>query len=79
MPRTSRPAPVEHSHMTKKCPECFAYLRLDADICPSCGKGVGRVMPTGLAQKPTDVKAYLIAIAALIAFGIFIWWGFFTE
>jgi len=23
-------APSAHRHMTKKCPECFAYLRLDA-------------------------------------------------
>jgi len=72
-------APPAHSHMTKKCPECFAYLRLDATVCQSCGKSVGPVTPVGLAQKVVDVKAYLVALGAVIAFGVFVWWGFFTD
>jgi hypothetical protein len=72
-------APSAHSHMTKKCPDCFAYLRLDAKTCPSCGKSVGSVMPTGLAEKPVDLKAYILAIGAACTFIVFIWWGFFSE
>jgi hypothetical protein len=64
--------------MTKKCPECFTYLKLDAAVCHSCGKRVGGVAPTGLAQKPVDVKAYVVAVVAAVAFAVFIWWGFFT-
>jgi hypothetical protein len=72
-------APSAHSHMTKKCPECFAYLRLDAKTCHSCGKSVGVVSPIGMAEKPPNVKGYVLAVGAAIAFVIFVWWGFFTE
>ena len=37
-----------HVHMTKKCPECFAYLPLSVKVCTSCGKPVGPVGKTGL-------------------------------
>jgi hypothetical protein len=66
-------------HMTKKCPECFTYLPLNAKVCHSCGKGVGRVNKLGLAEKPSNVKGYLLAFLAALAFIIFVWWGFFTE
>jgi len=72
-------APSAASHMTKKCPECFAYLRLDAKVCHSCGKSVGAVGPIGLAEKTPNVKGALAAVLAALAFVIFVWWGFFTE
>jgi hypothetical protein len=66
-------------HITKKCPECFTYLPLNATECSSCGKAVGPVTRLGLAQKPTNVKGYVVAGLAILAFIIFVWWGFFTE
>jgi hypothetical protein len=72
-------APSAHSHMTKKCPECFAYLRLDAKTCHACGKSVGVVSPIGLAEKPPDVKGYVLAVVAAVVFAAFVWWGFFTD
>jgi hypothetical protein len=68
-----------HVHMTKKCPECFAYLPLSVKVCTSCGKPVGPVSKTGLAEKLPNVKGYLVAAAAILAFIIFVWWGFFTD
>lgn len=66
-------------HMTKKCPECFAYLPLQAKVCTSCGKPVGPVNTLGHAEKPVNVKGYLTAAAAILAFAAFVWWGFFTD
>jgi hypothetical protein len=66
-------------HMTKKCPECFTYLPLDAKVCQSCGKSVGPVTRVGLAEKPPSFKGYAVAAIAILAFVGFVWWGFFTE
>lgn len=66
-------------HMTKKCPECFVYLPLQAKVCTSCGAAVGPVNKLGHAEKPVDVKGYLVAAAAILVFAAFIWWGFFTD
>ncbi len=71
--------PSPHSHMTKKCPECFVYLPLDAKVCHSCGTSVGGVTRLGLAEKPPNIKGYLMAGIAIAAFVVFVWWGFFTE
>ena len=65
--------------MTKKCPECFTYLPLSVKVCTSCGKAVGAVNKLGLAEKLPNVKGYLTAAAAILAFIIFVWWGFFSE
>jgi hypothetical protein len=70
---------VSNIHMTKKCPECFTYLPLNAKVCHACGKAVGRVTKLGLAETPTNVKGYVVACLAVLAFVIFVWWGFFTE
>ncbi len=67
------------AHMTKKCPECFTYLPLDAKVCTSCGKSVGPVSRVGLAEKPPNLKGYAMAAIAILAFVIFVWWGFFVE
>lgn len=67
------------AHMTKKCPECFTYLPLDAKVCTSCGKSVGPVGRVGLAEKPPNLKGYVAAAVAILAFVIFVWWGFFIE
>jgi phage FluMu protein Com len=66
-------------HMTKKCPHCYAYLPLQATRCTACNKRVGEVDKLGFASKPFDWMGYLIAIVGIIAFCIFMWWGFFRE
>jgi hypothetical protein len=73
------PKPSAHVHMTKKCPDCFTYLPLDSKLCHSCGKPVGPVNRLGLAEKPPNVKGYALAAIAILAFVVFMWWGFFTE
>lgn len=77
--RTSGKDIPPNVHMTKKCPECFTYLPLNAKVCHSCGKSVGPVTKLGLAQKPLNVKGYFMAGIAILAFVIFVWWGFFTD
>ena len=67
------------AHMTKKCPHCFIYLPLDAQRCNSCGSPVGPVNRLGLAEKVTNWRSYLAALAAILAFCGFLWWGFFME
>jgi len=62
---------------TKKCYECFTHLPLDAEVCPSCKKKVGKVTKIGVAEKPTDWKGYVICLLIWIGLGIFIWKGFF--
>ena len=71
------PSPTVHT--TKKCPECFTYLPLESKVCHSCGKAVGPVTKLGLAAKPPNVKGYALAAIAILAFIIFVWWGFFSE
>jgi hypothetical protein len=66
-------------HVTKKCPDCFTYLPLTSKVCHACGKAVGPVNKIGLAEKVPNIKGYLMAGFALLAFIVFVWWGFFTE
>jgi hypothetical protein len=33
----------------------------------------------GLAETPPNVKGYMLAGIAILAFLIFVWWGFFNE
>lgn len=65
------------SFSTKKCYECFTHLPLKAEVCHVCKKKVGKVLKTGLAEKPTDWKAYAISIILWVGLGIFIWKSFF--
>ena len=62
---------------TKKCYECFTHLPLDAEVCPSCKRKVGKVDKIGIAAKPTDWKGYIICLLIWIGLAIFIWKGFF--
>jgi hypothetical protein len=57
---------------TKKCWECFTHLPLNATVCNVCKKKVGKVNRYGIAQKPTDWKAYTIAGIALFLLIAFI-------
>jgi len=46
------------SGLTKLCPYCSTHLLLDATECSYCMKRVGPANRQGIAQKPTDWKAY---------------------
>ena len=67
------------SYTTKKCPDCYVYLPLNAKVCTSCHIKVGDVDKLGFAAKPTDWWGYLIAAVSIAVFAVFIWWGFFRE
>jgi len=67
------------SYRTKRCPYCNNHLDLKADRCNDCGRPVGEINEHGMAQKPFDWKAYLMAIIAVGAFGGFIWWAFLRS
>lgn len=73
-PKSSRPAAV-----SKRCPWCLAYLPLEATVCHACKKKVGQVNRRGMAKKPVDIKAYLMAAAAVAGFGYYIWWAFLKS
>ena len=64
-------------HATKKCPECYTYVSLRTTKCPSCNTRLGEVEKHGMAKKTIDFKSYLIALAAVLGFALYIWWAFF--
>jgi hypothetical protein len=63
--------------VSKKCHECYEYVPLDAEICPSCKVRLGKVGRHGMARKVTDWKAYLAFLVAFAAFLIFCLYAFF--
>ena len=72
-----RTASQEKVHISKKCPECYHYLPLEARRCDACGARVGKVDKYGSARRPTDWKAYLICILAWVSLGLYVRWAFF--
>ncbi len=66
-------------YATKKCPDCYAHLPLNAKECHACKAKVGDVDKLGFAEKPPDWLGYLVAAVSIIIFVVFIWWGFFIE
>jgi len=66
-------------HLTKKCPQCYTYLPLHAQVCTACHAKVGEVDKLGFAEKPVDWLGYLLAVVSIAGLIIFIWWGFFRE
>lgn len=70
------PEKLIKSYRTKRCPYCNAHLDLKVSRCNDCGRAVGEVNEHGMAKKPFDYKAYIMAIIAVGAFCGFIWWAF---
>lgn len=68
-----------YGFVTKKCPECFAYLPLQTTRCPACNTKIGDVDKLGFARRPTNWWGYLIAIISIVGFCWFIWWGFLKD
>jgi hypothetical protein len=66
-------------YTTKKCPDCYVHLPLHVKQCHACHAKVGNVDKLGFAEKPVDWLGYLVAGVAILAFAVFIWWGFFRE
>jgi hypothetical protein len=65
-------------HVSKKCHGCYTYAPIDAKECTACGKKLGPVDKTGMAQKPIDWMAYVVFLVSLCGFALFIWWAFFS-
>jgi hypothetical protein len=65
------------SFSVKKCHSCNTPLTLDAKICYSCKRKVGKVDRHGIASKPTDWKGYTICIISWVIFIVYVIWAFF--
>ena len=63
--------------VSKKCPECYVYVPLEAKICPSCKVRLGEVDDHGMAEKLTNWKAYLICFFLWLALFLYVKWAFF--
>ncbi len=61
---------------SKKCPECFAKLPINATHCHECGQKVLDVNKYGFAKKPIDWVRYTLVVVLWTALGYFIWWAF---
>ena len=76
----AKPTPAEEGpqHVAKKCHECYTYVPLKAEVCPSCKTRLGKVSRHGFAERITDWKSYVSFFVALVVFLIFCWYAFFT-
>ncbi len=61
----------------KRCPFCYANIKLDATVCEQCKKKVGEVDDRGLAKKPFNYRAYSAAFLWISVLVIYIWLVFF--
>jgi len=68
-----------YSSRMKKCPECFTYLPIDAEVCVSCKIKVGKLGKHGLAQKPVDWLSYVRCLSMWVIFGLYMWWVFLRD
>lgn len=76
MAKSSTQAPPA-SYASKKCPECYSYVPLGAQVCPSCKIRLGDVGRHGMARRLTNWKAYIFCIIAWLVFALYIKWAFF--
>jgi hypothetical protein len=74
----AKPVPTDDGprHVTKKCHECYIYVPLDAQVCPSCKARLGKLSDHGFAERPTDWKAYIAFFVAFLIFLVFCWFAF---
>lgn len=66
-------------NLTKRCPECMKYVSLETKKCPTCKTKLGKVQPHGFAKRTVDWTGYTIAIIAILAFGIYLYWAFMID
>lgn len=81
--RKTKPPPEEGIDysllLTKRCPECFVDLPLDAKECSSCHTRVGKVDKHGKAQRKVNWVSYIICIVAWAIFIAYIKWAFLSN
>lgn len=63
----------------KKCPTCFAYLLIHAEVCDMCQQKVRKIDKWGIAQKPVDRMSYVRCLLMWCLFGLYMWWLFFQD
>ena len=68
-----------HIPETKKCPDCFNHLPMSATKCTACGAKVGHGTKHGLAQRPTDWRAYAVCLLSWLVLAIYVWWAFLRK
>jgi len=61
------------SSLTKVCPYCSTHLIINATECTYCKKKVGPVNKQGIAEKPTDWKAYTACFVSWFALFFYFW------
>ena len=61
------------SRLTKVCPYCSTHLLLNATACTYCKKKVGPANKQGIAEKPTDWKAYTVCFLSWGAMFVYFW------
>jgi len=61
------------SQLTKVCPYCSTHLLAKDVVCSYCKKKVGPANRQGIAQKPTDWKAYTACIVAWGGLFFYFW------
>ena len=76
MDKSDRDQKTSKKYGTKKCPDCFEVLMLEAKKCTYCNKRVGRVDRNGYARRPPDLKKYIYCILSWLFFAFYIWWAF---
>jgi len=62
---------------TKRCPDCFTYIPITVNQCPSCDLKIGGIDKHGFAKKPIRWKDYFLSLLSIAILGLFIWWAFF--
>jgi hypothetical protein len=83
--RKIKPAPTVElepdldSILSKRCPECFVNLPLDAKVCFSCHTHVGKPDKYGKAKKKPDWISYILCIVSWAVFILYIQWAFFSK
>jgi len=67
---------IEVVHATKRCPECFTYVKLDVQKCPNCKTRLGVVEKHGMAKRKTNWMSYVSFFIAFLALAFYVWWEF---
>ena len=66
-------------YLTKKCPECYSYLLMQANECDVCETQVRIADNGGLAKKPINWMSYFHCFLAWLSLTLFVWLCFFTK
>jgi hypothetical protein len=70
---------LDESILSKRCPECFINLPLDAKECFSCHTRLGKPDKFGKAKRKPDWISYILCIVSWTIFILYIQWAFFSN